>query len=108
MENTGSQIRSFTFCFRHPPTTEEEQNKCDGYSECDGTDDRPTTSPLPEQGRSKKKESPGERRVRPAGDHCLICNTPLIKEDAGDDTTTKMAPQATGIEENVPPVREIR
>ena len=89
-ENRRSQIRCFTFGFRPPPVTEEEPSKCEGCSECDGTDDRSTTSSLLEQERSTEKESPGERKNCPAGNHCHICDKPLFEGDAsGNDKYEK-------------------
>ena len=108
MENRRSQIRCFTFSFRPPSTTEEEPNRCDGCSECDGPDDRSTTSSLPEQRRSTEKENPGERKNCHAGNHCLVCDKPLPEVDASDnDITMKKTPQNTGNEENIPLVQEI-
>ena len=107
MENRRSRIRSFTLRFCSPPNTEEEPDKCDGCTDCEGTDNSSTTSSIPGQERSKETENPEVRRTRSTGDSRLTNNIPLRRSTLGKDRATGTAPQPAGIEESIPPVREI-
>ena len=100
MENRRNLIRSFTFSFSPPPDTEEEATKGDGCSECDGIDNRSTTSSIPGREHSKKTENHEARKNRTA-------DTLSRRSTPGNDRATETIPKATGVEENHPPVREI-